>query len=86
MINLLYDATVLANGDNKNSCRSGIFWVSYNILKELNKNKQYKIYLYCSEGLYYKLYCTVLKNNNDFNNCTLLINFVILIKLFIFKK
>ena len=63
MINLLYDATVLANGDNKNSCRSGIFWVSYNILKELNKNKQYKIYLYCSEGLYYKLF-------KDKENCS----------------
>ena len=47
-INLLFDATIIMNAyDKKQSCRSGIFFVALNVLKELCSYKNIKIYLYC---------------------------------------
>ncbi|MCQ2102488.1 MAG: glycosyltransferase family 4 protein [Fibrobacter sp.] len=34
-INLLYDATILVDGEYDNGCRSGIYFVALNVLKEL---------------------------------------------------
>lgn len=46
-INLLFDATIIMNAyDKKQSCRSGIFFVALNVLKELVKRKNIVVYLY----------------------------------------
>lgn len=44
---LLFDATVIANAGNKDSSRSGIFFVAYNVLSGLLKQGSFDIYLYC---------------------------------------
>jgi glycosyltransferase involved in cell wall biosynthesis len=44
---LVYDATILANALSKNAARSGIFFVVYNIFKELLKRKDINLKLYC---------------------------------------
>jgi len=49
-INLLYDASVLANASIKDSSRSGIFMTAINILNELVKKKEYNIYFFCKES------------------------------------
>ena len=45
-INLLYDASVVCNILTKNSSRSGIFFVAYNVLLEFLKRPNYNVYLY----------------------------------------
>ncbi len=71
-INIIYDATVLLNDFDKNSSRSGIFWVAYNVLKELSKKTEFKIYLYCENSKNILLKQLILKNKSDFGNCTIL--------------
>ena len=39
-MNVLFDATILANGLNKNGGRSGIYMVAYNLLSEFRKCKR----------------------------------------------
>lgn len=65
-INILYDATVVCNIVRKNSCRSGIFFVAYNILLEFLKREEFNIYLYADDGgkLEY-----LIKNYQEFSNC-----------------
>lgn len=48
-INLLYDATIVCNIMAKNSSRSGIFFVAYNVLLEFLKRPQYNVYLYADD-------------------------------------
>ncbi len=43
---MLYDATVVCNILTKNSSRSGIFFVAYNVLLGLLKREEFDIYLY----------------------------------------
>ena len=50
-INLLFDATIIMNAyDKKQTCRSGIFFVALNVLKELVKRKNIIIYLYAQNS------------------------------------
>lgn len=44
--NVLYDATVVCNILDRNSLRSGIFFVAYNVLLELLKSPEFNVYLY----------------------------------------
>lgn len=46
-INLVYDATILANAGFKGGARSGIFFTALNILKELNKNNRFNLSFWC---------------------------------------
>ena len=48
-INLLYDATIVCNILTKNSSRSGIFFVAYNVLLEFLKRPNYNVYLYADD-------------------------------------
>lgn len=48
-VNLLYDATIVCNIMAKNSSRSGIFFVAYNVLLEFLKRPQYNVYLYADD-------------------------------------
>ncbi len=59
--NLLYDASVIANGLNKDSNRSGIYFTALNILKELAERNDIKLSLYSSSRNYNDL-CEVLKS------------------------
>ncbi|MDR2883512.1 MAG: glycosyltransferase family 4 protein [Deferribacteraceae bacterium] len=45
---LIFDATILASILHKNSNRSGILWVAYNILKEFVRQDNFDISLYCA--------------------------------------
>jgi len=47
-IKLVYDATIILNGIKNNSSRSGIFFTALNILKEIYKNDNIDLYLYCN--------------------------------------
>ena len=65
-INVLYDATVVCNILKKNSSRSGIFFVAYNVLLELLKRNEFNIYLYADdEGKLEYL----IKNYQEFSSC-----------------
>lgn len=55
MIRMLYDATILSNYNCKDGGRSGIFFVAYQLLKELSKRKELELSLYCSPENYDKL-------------------------------
>ena len=46
-INMIYDATLLANGVTMNSNRTGIYMVVYYLLKALSKREDTDITLYC---------------------------------------
>lgn len=65
-INILYDATVVCNILKKNSSRSGIFFVAYNVLLEFLKREEFNIYLYADDGgkLEY-----LIKNYQEFSSC-----------------
>ena len=45
-INVLYDATCICDILTKDSSRSGIFFVAYNVLLELLKREKFNVYLY----------------------------------------
>lgn len=51
-LKMIFDATVLACGETKNANRSGIYFVSFNILKEFYKSKNFEIVLYCEHEKY----------------------------------
>ena len=65
MVKILYDGELLLNALKKNSSRSGIFWVSFNILKNLLQIKDLKISLYFNNFQSYGLYK---KNEEKFKN------------------
>ena len=70
-INILFDAYVLAEGDNKTSSRSGIFFTTLNILKEFSKNEKINVSIYCSNKKYSVKLKEILDKyfpNNYFNN------------------
>lgn len=52
MLNVIYDASVVTNVFYKDSNRSGVFFVAYNILNELSKRKDVNLYLYFSPETY----------------------------------
>lgn len=54
-INVLFDATILANSLKKDGGRTGIFFVAYNVLLELLKRKELKVKLYCDTKQLYGL-------------------------------
>ena len=68
---LLFDGTILVNNLNKNSQRSGIFFVCYNLLKELAKYEDLDITIYYSNVLETDI--DVLYNENIIpTNCKLI--------------
>ncbi len=72
-INLLFDASIISiNFDLKNSGRSGIFWVAYNILKEMNKRKNLNIKLFDINYNYKRL--EEFLNESGFENCEIIKN------------
>ena len=46
-IKILYDATLLSYFSEKNEKRSGVYFVTYNILKEILKHPKFDVTLYC---------------------------------------
>ena len=48
--NLVFEASILANGMNKNAARSGIYFTTLNIFKELIKHKNISLVLYSSDS------------------------------------
>ena len=52
MLNVIYDASVVTNIFYKDSNRSGVFFVAFNILNELSKRKDVNLYLYFSPETY----------------------------------
>jgi glycosyltransferase involved in cell wall biosynthesis len=48
VINVLYDITVLVNGQNYKFDRTGIYWTAYNILQQFIQNENYKVTLFSS--------------------------------------
>ena len=52
MLNIIYDATIVTNVFYKDSGRSGIFFVCQNILNELVKRKNVKVFLYFAPEAY----------------------------------
>jgi glycosyltransferase involved in cell wall biosynthesis len=48
-INLLYDATIILRGQTDNTNRTGIYYCSLNILEELRKHNNIKIYLHSQD-------------------------------------
>lgn len=65
-ITLMYDATVVCNILTKNSSRSGIFFVAYNVLLELLKREEFNIFLYgCNPA---KLQF-IIENYHEFAQC-----------------
>lgn len=58
-LKILYDASILVDGEFDNGCRSGIYFVALNILKELMKKDELEIVLFStpskSDGLAYIL-------------------------------
>lgn len=65
-ITLMYDATVVCNILTKNSSRSGIFFVAYNVLLELLKRDEFNIFLYGDNIV--KLQ-NVIENYDEFAKC-----------------
>ena len=65
-ITMLYDATVVCNILTKNSSRSGIFFVAYNVLLELLKREEFNIFLYGDNIV--KLQ-NVIENYDEFVKC-----------------
>ena len=65
-LNIIYDATILINGINKNAARSGIYFTSINVLKELI-NKNLNITLFCNEIENIEIIKRVLLNYTDKN-------------------
>jgi len=49
-INVLFDATVIANALYKNEGRTGIFFVAFNILSEMLQRNELHISLYCEKS------------------------------------
>lgn len=50
-LTLVFDATILANGEFLNSGRSGIYVVAYELLREMCRDPGLRILLYCSPGM-----------------------------------
>lgn len=46
---ILYDISLLCTYKNHGGNRTGIFWVTYNILKSLSEHKSIKVYLYAED-------------------------------------
>lgn len=70
ILKIIYDASILAEGDQTSSTRSGIFFTALNILKQLSLNTDVDISIYCSNKNYsYKLTKTLEKYfpENDFS-------------------
>ncbi len=65
-VNLLYDATVVCNILLRDSSRSGIFFVAYNVLLEFLKRPEYEVYLYAEDLIKLK---EVIDTYPEFSNC-----------------
>ena len=65
-INVLYDATCICDILTKDSSRSGIFFVAYNVLLQLLKREEFNVYLYTDKIV--KL-TEIINNYKEFSNC-----------------
>ena len=63
-INVLFDATVLANGVGKSAARSGVYFVAYNILLEMLKREELNVSIYCNLD---KIHQVIKSINSDEN-------------------
>lgn len=48
-IKVLYEASILNNFDSGTANRSGIYWVAYNLLRQLNLKPELELYLYSND-------------------------------------
>ena len=48
---ILFDATILAEGLGRNSSRSGLFWVGYQIFRELDRRSDVELGVYSSPSM-----------------------------------
>ena len=46
---VLYDAKILENGLKNDATRTGIFFVSYNIVKHILLDNRVDLYIYCQK-------------------------------------
>jgi glycosyltransferase involved in cell wall biosynthesis len=65
-VSLLYDATIVCNILTRDSSRSGIFFVAYNILLEFLKRPEYEVYLYADDLIRLR---EVVNTFPEFANC-----------------
>jgi len=56
---ILFDSTILINGTLNTSARSGVYFVCYNILKELIKRNEFEVTLYCDKSKSYLVIDTI---------------------------
>lgn len=63
-INILYDANLLLNGLSKNSGRTGVFFVVYNVLAGLLKCDHINVELYCNVENYHSVVEYISKDKN----------------------
>lgn len=61
-INVLFDVSVLANGAEMTTARSGVFFVAYNILIEMLKRKELNIKFYCNPSKRFLVDMVVIKD------------------------
>lgn len=59
-LNIIYDATIIANGISNNAGKSGIYFTALNILKELVKRTDVNLTLYC-DIMHYDNLCLMLE-------------------------
>lgn len=67
-IKICFDANILFSYYSKNSSRTGIFFVVYNVLKELAKREEFEIYLYCDYRYENSINKLLEEKCNDFPN------------------
>ena len=65
---ILFDARILLNTLTKNSGRSGIFWVVFNLIKYFNDNNDTDIELFFEKFSDYSFYLNYKKDINEIFN------------------
>lgn len=70
-IKVLFDATIIANAITKNSSRSGIFCVTYQVARRLAQNPSIDLQFYCTEGEKHNLRQAINKELFEFKNITI---------------
>lgn len=65
MINLIFDATILLNAQNRDAGRSGAFFVAQNVFKRLNNSKSFRVFVYYDWNNVDSCFQNLLKLDNE---------------------
>ena len=65
MINLIFDATILLNAQNRDAGRSGAFFVAQNVFKRLNNSKSFRVFVYYDWNNVDSYFQNLLKLDNE---------------------